>query len=229
MSFDIRQAFFDAETEEVMSDEDRVTYEAEVLALFEKSPEAQALLADDPGRDSFFWVASLIQYGMNYLEITPPEFDKDTLEELLFDIFPGKVTTTDLSATHVIHELRAFWQFLKREHEFENADACLRVLEGDGAIQRFEKAMNDPRNWGMAKSMMMEGHQRGFDLSSEDGINQWMMAKQAEALSGTGAPPMFDSDEDESSSGQRRGASRKKKRKRKIAKASRKKNRKKRK
>jgi hypothetical protein len=128
---------------------------------------------------------------------------------------------------HVIHELRAFWQFLKREFELENADECLKILEGDPVIAHFKKEMNDPRNWGMAKSMVMEGHQRGFDMDTEDGLNQWMMTKQTEALSGTGAPPSLDPSDEPVWPGPTRSASRSKKRKRKIAKASRKKNRKK--
>src|SRR5260370_3379958 len=47
--------------------------------------------------------------------------------------------------------------------------------------------MGDPANFGIAKSFVMMGLERGFDLSSEEGINEWMARDNAEITAGTGA------------------------------------------
>jgi hypothetical protein len=39
-----------------------------------------------------------------------------------------------------------------------------------------KEEMNNPDNFGMAKSFMTLGQQMGFDMTSEEGINQWAEA-----------------------------------------------------
>jgi len=45
------------------------------------------------------------------------------LRELLFDIFPRKVSADAEEAPQAIRELQAFWQFAQREFQLENAAA----------------------------------------------------------------------------------------------------------
>jgi hypothetical protein len=54
--------------------------------------------------------------------------------------------------------------------------------------QLFElfKEMSNPANFGMAKSLIMMGKARGFDMATEEGINEWMATYNAELTQGTG-------------------------------------------
>jgi hypothetical protein len=64
----------------------------------------------------------------------------------------------------------------------------LSIVEGDDAIEALEAALANPASWGMAKSMMMEGKASGFDVSSPEGIEQWMSAYNASLLAATARP-----------------------------------------
>ena len=45
-----------------------------------------------------------------------------------------------------------------------------------------------PATFGIAKSFVMMGMERGFDLSSEEGINEWMATYNAGLTVGAGLP-----------------------------------------
>ncbi len=73
-----------------------------------------------------------------------------------------------------------FCDFVSRAFAFEKAAAWKRGIQ-DYAPE-FRRAIRDPRRWGMAKSIMMEGLSRGYDLSTEEGIDRWFRTKQAEQV-----------------------------------------------
>jgi hypothetical protein len=107
------------------------------------------------------------------------------LSEILFDLFPSKVSADAAKAPEIIRELQAFWKFLQREFHLENAAGCLKMLD-DKAARRLEKEMSNPANFGMAKSFVMMGKARGFDMATEEGMNKWMVTYNAELAQGTG-------------------------------------------
>jgi len=125
----------------------------------------------------------LLDFGIDYLGLTPPQMTPASLREILFEIFPRKVTADANEAPAVIRELQAFWQFLQREFQLENAAACLKVLN-DRAARRLKEEMNNPANFGMAKSLMMMGLERGFDMTTEEGINEWVNTYNSELATG---------------------------------------------
>ncbi|MCD4687223.1 MAG: hypothetical protein K8S97_14945 [Anaerolineae bacterium] len=223
--FDIHQELSD---ESELLEEQAEIYREQLLERFVASPEAQSGGEEDELVDAF-WVEVLLDYGMRYLGVTPPQMTPDEMHELLYEVFPAKVSAVEFDAEEAFRALRAFWQYLKREYALDNADACLNALN-ERALRRFEREMNDPRNYGMAKSMVMTGAARGFDMTTEDGINQWMATHQQEMLEGRGTPiplPGETGREADFARSKMRSANRKVKIKRKQAKASRKKNRKK--
>ncbi len=128
----------------------------------------------------------LIDFGMHYLSVTPPQMTPRHLREILFELFPRKVSAPADEAPEIIRELQAFWQFLQREFQLENAAACLGILN-DRAARELQRKMSDPATFGIAKSFVMMGMERGFDLSTEEGINEWMATYNAEIA--TGAAP----------------------------------------
>src|SRR2546426_8956627 len=116
------------------------------------------------------------------VEMTP-----DNLREILFDIFPRKVSAEPDEAPNMVRELQEFWKFLQREYQLENAAACLKVLDGR-AVRTLKEEMSNPANFGMAKSFFMMGKSRGFDMYTEEGLNEWMENYNAELAAGTGQP-----------------------------------------
>ncbi len=165
---------------------------------------------------------------MNYIGVSPPEMGANDLREVLYELFPAKVSTPDgFDGQMVVRVLRAFWSFLKREFGLQNADACLNILD-DKAVVRLNKAMNDPSLFGPAKSLVMMGAARGFDLSTEEGINEWMLTYNQEMEMASSSLEPFGFGSPALAKGRSRRDREKERRKRKMAEASRKKNRRKR-
>src|SRR5437588_757409 len=178
MAFDINQKVFNQHGELV--EKKSVQYREQLLQLFEESPEFQALLDEgiEPG-----WTSMLLDFGIDYLGITPPQMTPASVREILFELFPRKVTADANEAPGVIRELHAFWEFLQREFDLQNASAILKVLNASAA-RRLKEEMNNPANFGMAKSMMMMGLERGFDMTTEQGLNEWVNTYNSELATG---------------------------------------------
>ncbi len=174
MAFDIRQPVFNEDDNYL--EEAAFDYREQLMDLFAASPEGQALL--DQG-DDLGWANMMLDYGINYPAVTPPDMSAADLHEILFDIFPHKVAAETGSGAEAVRELRAFWTFLKREFHLANADACLRLLD-DAAARRLEKDLQDPAKFGMAKSMVMMGQARGFDMTTPEGSQAWIETYNAE-------------------------------------------------
>lgn len=180
MTFNIHQQVFDRDG--MPLEKKASQYQDQLLQLFEQSPEGQALR--DAGIEAG-WASLLIDFGMHYLSVTPPQMAPHHLREILFNLFPRKVSAAATEAPDIIRELQAFWQFLQREFHLENAAACLSMLD-EKAARKLKSAMSNPANFGIAKSFVMMGMERGFDLSSEESMKEWMANYNAEIAAGTG-------------------------------------------
>src|SRR5713226_3122006 len=162
MTFNIHQQVFDRDGMPLEKKANQ--YKDQLVQLFGQSPEGQALWSEgiEPG-----WANMLLDFGADYLSLTPPQMSPDDLREILFDLIPRKVSAEADEAPGIIHELQAFWKFLQREFQLENAAACLKVLD-DKAIRELKKEMSNPANYGIAKSFVTMGKERGFDMTSEE-------------------------------------------------------------
>jgi len=163
LTFNIHQQVFDRDGMPLEKKANQ--YTEQLVQLFEQSPEGQALSSEgiEPG-----WAGMLLDFGTDYL-------------------IPRKVSASANEAPEIIRELQAFWTFLQRVFHLENAAACLGVLN-EKAARELKKKMSDPATFGIAKSFVMMGMERGFDLSSEEGINEWMATYNAELTAGAGLP-----------------------------------------
>ena len=223
--FDIRRPLFD-QYGELLEDEAH-EYKERLIALFGESPEARELI--DEGLEVPNLVEPLIEFGMQMIGVSPADMTPRDLREILFEIFPAKVAYPDFDAEDTIAELRAFFRFLQREFEVENAANCLKALDEEAAV-RLDQGMNDPTRFGISKSLFMMGVARGFDMSTEEGITEWLLTYNQELQEGRAIPVPLPGERGpvvDKAHSRMRAALRKERRKRKIAKASRKKNRKK--
>ncbi len=226
MAFDINQPVFsDGEFLEKQGHR----YIDQLVELFNASPEGQALRSQ--GEDAG-WSSTVLEYAFTYLGISLPEVDGAALDEILFEIFPAKVAVPPEDADEIIREQRAFWSFLKREFALARADECLELLNDEKAVDDLRAALADTSQYGMAKSILMMGRNRGFDMSTEEGIGKWLNTYNQEVSSGNPSlalPPMgFGGGTGYGFSPGKSSVSKKAKAKRKMEKASRKKNRRKR-
>jgi hypothetical protein len=151
-----------------------------LIEEFAASPEGSAA-AEHYG--DIGWAHSFLYYGFNYLGSAPPEMSRADVEEILFDIFPRKVSTEPDSAAEIIGEMRALFEFLHRQYGLANAMDILQDL-GSDATHQLERELADSGNFGMAKSFVMMGQEAGFDMTTQEGMNEFMLAYNA-AIAGS--------------------------------------------
>ncbi len=162
--FDVRAQKLDEDGE---IDEDwAAEFEDELLKRFSKSPEAKELPDGD-------WMSLILQYGVGYLNQPLARIGAAELREILFEIFPRKVSCEPQAATTVINEVRAFWSWTKREFQLETADECLAMLY-PGVEKKLERELANTDKFGMAKSVLMGGIAAGYDVTTREGLDQLM-------------------------------------------------------
>jgi hypothetical protein len=183
--FDIHQSIHDQHGE--IDDERVEKYIEGLMEEFVACAEAQPVFDQYGSSD---WPVLMMQYAIDYLGVTPHQMSPAQVNEIVFGLFPRKVSTEAESAASIIDELRAFWNFLHRQYGLTNARMIAASLTG-AAAKRLERELANPANYGMAKSFFMAGMQAGFDMTTQDGINEFMAAYNS-SLPGAGAREIED-------------------------------------
>ena len=139
-------------------------YQEELVELFEKSPEAKKLNSSEM---LGFWASQIIHFGDGYIGATIPQMTRANISELLNSIFPRKISiASPEEALDAIPEISAFWEYLKREYKLKNANTILKYLKSIKA-RDYAANFNDPAKFGMAKSIVSQGIEAGFDMTDE--------------------------------------------------------------
>jgi len=141
---------------------------------FSRSPEGREVLADT---EEPYHVRQFLELGVQQLGVTTETMTVADATELLLEIFPQKVTMDVANCDRVTAELAAFWKFCERAHQLELAASIAARIAA--LSKRFRSAMSDPANFGMAKSFATMGQQAGFDMTSQAGMNKFMIAYNA--------------------------------------------------
>jgi hypothetical protein len=168
--FDIHQSVFDSDGEwdGGLAEE----YSDGLMTAFAESPEG---IAFEEHYGEIGWPHSFLYCAQTYLGTTPPEMSPRDVAEVLFELFPRKVSVEAEAAGEIIAEMRAFWEFLGREYELPNAAGIVADLGRDAAA-RLKRELSDSSNFGMAKSFFTMGRDAGFDMTSEAGLAQFTLA-----------------------------------------------------
>ncbi len=175
MTFDIHQ-LENVEYSDSVAEQALQEYQDAVLDQFINSPEGQARLEADPGLG--FWSAQLIDYGYSYIGVTLTQMRVRDVNEIVNGLFPRKITlASPENVENTIPELLAFWRFLKSAYGLTNAEPILQFLEKNEP--EFKDAMNDPSNFGMAKSLATMGRAAGFDMTNPDEFNAFVQQYNA--------------------------------------------------
>ncbi len=151
------------------------------MEQFAASPEGQAITQRGT---ELGWARAMIHYAITYAGVTPPTMAASDLEEVVYTLFPRKVITERGDGAEIIQELRAFWHFLQRVYQLPQTRQMLARLTPQAA-RRLERELQEPTNFGMAKSFVLMGKQAGFDMESPEGMRAWV-----EAYNATVAPTM---------------------------------------
>ena len=124
VDFDIQQPVFSPDGE-YLDDDVAICYREALMEGLAGSPEGQELVRQG---GTLGWADTLMELGMGYLEVTPAAMTAEDLQEVLFEVFPRRVSAEPGCGQEIVTELRAFWKFLQREYGLSNAAACQRVL-----------------------------------------------------------------------------------------------------
>jgi hypothetical protein len=134
------------------------------------------------------WAELFLVYYFDYLGCTVSDISVSDVREVVFELIPRKVSTEPESAPEIIEELRAFWQFLGAEYRLPQAAAIVAAL-GDDAVLKLRHRLADPRNFGMAKSFFAAGRAAGFDMNTEEGLQEFTAVYNAQIHARQGAGP----------------------------------------
>ncbi len=179
MSFDFNETVFDEQG--TYLEEPALRYEQALMDQFAASPEGHTITQRGT---ELGWARALIHYAITYSGVTPATMTPSDLEAVVYDLFPRKVITERGDGAEIIQELRAFWHFLERVYQLPQAKPMLAHLTQQAA-RRLERALQEPANFGMAKSFVLMGKEAGFEMESPEGMRAWV-----EAYNATVAPTM---------------------------------------
>ena len=147
---------------------------------FSNSSEAQRV-ADRHG--DLRWFRSLLDFGVNDLGETVDGMTLESVQEFVLDYVPRKVSTKADAAASIVYELAMFWEYVDRVYKLPKAKFIVEWLKADDLVSRLEAELSDPSNFGMAKSFVMSGINAGYDMTSQEGMDEFMMAYNQSLLS----------------------------------------------
>jgi hypothetical protein len=110
------------------------------------------------------WLELIVNYSVDYMGAGPGDVSPIDLEELLFEVVPRKVSCEPEDAPAIVAALRAFLGFAADELASTAARENLASLRPDSS-QKLARRLADPRNYGMAKALLMAATRAGFERS----------------------------------------------------------------
>jgi hypothetical protein len=167
--FDIHQTTCNQHGEQ---DERKIgAYIEGLIEAFAESPEGKPLAESDAG---IGWAATMMHYGLDYIGETPATMGLRDFNEIVFGLFPQKVSVEPDKAEEIVTEVRAFWQFVQRKYGVPNAAQILASLDASTS-NRLRAALADTSRYGMAKSFYLQGVREGYDMTTKEGLDQFML------------------------------------------------------
>lgn len=142
-----------------------------LIELFCQSPEGKAY-AETTTEEIGGWIYNFLDYGYRYEELTPAKMSKTKVKLLMEQLLPRKVTVFNKAdADTAIPELLAFWSFLEREYHLRSAKTVITYLRS--IENKFGNWLMDPARAGMAKTFFLGGIEAGFDMTTQEGLDQF--------------------------------------------------------
>ena len=184
MSFDINQWLIDDNG--YFLEEEAQKYQDTLVKRFANSEEGRAFLKGQ----EVDWADLFLDVVIRRLGMMLQYVYTDVMREIFYDVIPATVVVDPKEASTVIEELKAFFQFLKREFSLPNADACLKVLNQKNLLKRFTDALNDPSNYSPTKIILMQMVDEGVDITDQGQVATFIEGYNASIAEAMKPPPV---------------------------------------
>ena len=121
-----------------------------------------------------FVASAMLDYKWGYADGRVFHWTRPDLEDLLLGHFPRKVTIDEEDILRVVPELGDFLRFLQRTNRL-TGDSLHDLLDELSELRPdFATAMQDPANFGMAKSLFAQMQIEGVDVLQPGAIDRWV-------------------------------------------------------
>ncbi len=112
-----------------------------------------------------FILEVLDDYMTDYFGNKTLEYNADDFEECFLEVLPRKISAPVQTFRDMQHVLCRFFLYLEESEKIPTRDLQDIVLAfGEEMVELSQ----DPENWGIAKSLVMEGIERGHDMSDPE-------------------------------------------------------------
>jgi hypothetical protein len=182
--FDIHQNIRDSSGR--FDDEKFQQYAKGLFDAFANSPEGESVIER---QGNVGWTGVYMDYAMNHLGVTPADMTVQDSSEVVFTLFPKKLSVEPERAEEIVEELAAFWRFAERQYGLPQAKEISETLAPDQAAE-LRRMLADPTNYEPAKSLYLSGVQAGYDMTSEQGVREFMLAYNA-SMAAQNGPLVF--------------------------------------
>ena len=128
---------------------------AELTTEFIASIEGKAYLEAYPTAIEYIgsWIERLLYFGYVCESVTLSNMTTSSVEAIVTQVFPQEISKLNPTEAHtVIPELKAFWQFIRREYKHPQASEIIESLRQ--LSPRFEDATNDIQHCDLAALAM---------------------------------------------------------------------------
>ncbi len=151
--------------------EDPERWAEEFTGRFMES-EAAGKLDPELFEDAGFIIYNLLVYAWTYTNGSPEKLDEYTLEEVLLEVFPRKITAERDLFEKVAPVTEVFMRWLESEGILANTSGLVETIRG-WADTIVANGMN-PQYWGMGKSFMMQARAEGVDTQDEQAMQRYI-------------------------------------------------------
>lgn len=185
MTFDINQMFFLYDNDESL-DEEIDKYIDTLVQLFVESDEGKAHLE---GQEAD-WSELFLDIVIRRIGVSLVFVHSNEMREVLYEVIPASVAIEIEEAPNVIKELKAFFQFLKREFDLPNCDSCLKVLNQKNLLKRFTDELKNPHNYSPTKTIMLQMLDANVDIDDQTQVEQFLENYNANIMEAMKPPPI---------------------------------------
>ncbi len=134
--------------------------------------EAAGKLDPELFEDAGFITYHVLEYAWIYVGRSPEEFDEFTMEEVLLEVFPRKLTAERDLFEKIAPITACFLEWLESEGILADTSGLIETVRGwRDTIVAY--GMN-PQYWGMAKSLMMQARADGVDIQDEQAMQRYL-------------------------------------------------------
>jgi hypothetical protein len=119
-----------------------------------------------------FAVETFSEHMYSYCLEQPKDWSEESIEEILLDVFPRKLSVESEFYDAVEPILTGFLGFLQQKNHISNADVLIKSLKKHS--KTMVKNANDSGSWGFAKQLMMDARDKGVDFNDETAISEFI-------------------------------------------------------